>query len=111
MNPKTPTHLDHFCLLISPISFFDQLGATRENMLEEAPVWSRTQEILAHRHESGKIHDGVGGKVMKLCSKEVQESSEERMRRQRKPAVDVSGEENALTLLRPRLGLALRELR
>ena len=78
-------------------------------MFEEAPVRSRTQEILAHRHESGKIHDGVGGKVMKLCSKEVQESSEKRMRRQRKPAVDVSGEENALTLPRLRLDLVSRK--
>ena len=80
-------------------------------MLEEAPVWSTTQVILAHRHESGKIDDGVGEKVMKLCSKEVQESSEKGMRRQRKPTVDVSGKENALTLLRLRLGLVLREPR
>ena len=48
---------------------------------------------------------------MKLCSKEVQETSEERMGRQRKPAVDVSSKENELTLLRPRLGLVLREPR
>ena len=47
--------------------------------------------------------------MVKLCSKEVQESSEKRMRRQTKPAVNVSGEEDALTLLRTRLGLIPRK--
>ena len=47
---------------------------------------------------------------MKLCSKEVQESPEKRMGRQRKPAIDVGGEEDALTLPRSRFGLILREL-
>ena len=78
-------------------------------MFEETPVWSTTQEILAHGHKCSEVHDGVGGKVMKLCSKEVQETSEERVGRQRKTTVDVGGEEDTLTLLRPRLGLVLRE--
>ena len=77
----TPTHLDHLRPFITRIGLLDRLRATRENVLEEAPVWSTAQEILAHRHEGNKVHDGVGGKVVELCSKEVQESSEERMRR------------------------------
>ena len=48
---------------------------------------------------------------MKLCSKEIQESPEKRMRRQRKSTVDVSGKEDALTLPRSRFGLILREPR
>ena len=48
---------------------------------------------------------------MKLCSKEIQESSEERMQRQRKSAVDVSDEEDTLTLPWSRFGLTLLESR
>ena len=81
LNPKTPTHLDHLRLFITRIGLLDRLRATRENVLEEAPVWSTTQEILAHGHEGSKVHDGVGGKVVELCSEEIQESSEERMGR------------------------------
>ena len=84
---------------------------TREYVLEETPVWSTTQEVLAHGYESGKVHDGVWGKVVDLSPKEVQETAKERMGRQRKPAVDMSGKENALTLLRLRLGLVPREPR
>ena len=80
-----------------------------ENVFEETPVWSTTQEILAHGHECSEVRDSVGGKVMKLCSKEVQEASEERMGRQRKTAVNMGGEQNTLTLLWSRLGLVLRE--
>ena len=46
---------------------------------------------------------------MELCPKEVQKSPKERVRRQRKPTVDMGGQENALTLLRLRLGLLPRE--
>ena len=80
-------------------------------MLKETPVWSTTQEVLAHGHESGKVHDGVWGKVVELSPEEVQETSKERMGRQRKPAVDVSSEEDALTLLWLRLGLIPQESR
>ena len=48
---------------------------------------------------------------MELSPEEVQKTTKERVGRQRKPAVDMSGEENALTLLRPRLSLVPREPR
>ena len=41
--------------------------------------------------------------------KEIQKSPKERVRRQRKPTVDMGGKENALTLLRLQLGLLPRE--
>jgi hypothetical protein len=66
---------------------------------------STTQETLTHGNKCGEVCDGVGGKVMKLCSKKVQKTPEKRMRRQEKTTVDVGREEDALTLLRPRLGL------
>ena len=57
-----------------------------------------TQEGLAHGNERSKIDYGVGGKVMELRSEEIQEAPEEWMGRQRKPSVDVGGEEHALTI-------------
>ena len=48
---------------------------------------------------------------MELRSKKVQEALEERMRRQRKSAVDMSGEEDTLTLARLRFDLVPRETR
>ena len=94
---------------VTRVGLLDRLRTTRENVLEEALVWSTTQEILAHGHEGSEVHDGVGGKVVELCSKEVQEASEKRMGRQRKSTVNMGGEENALTLPRMRFGLTLRE--
>ena len=78
-------------------------------MLEKTPVRPTTQEILAQRHESSDIHDCVGSEVVELCPKEIQKSPKERVRRQGKPMVDVSGKENALTLPRLRLGLLPRK--
>ena len=49
--------------------------------------------------------------MVELRPKEVQETSEERVGRQGKPAVDVSSEEDALTLLWLWLGLNPRESR
>ena len=47
--------------------------------------------------------------MVELSPEEVQETMKERVGRQRKPAVDMSGEEDALTLLRLWLGLVPRE--
>ena len=74
-----------------------------ENVLEETPVWSTTQEVLAHGHECSKICDGVGGEVVKLSSEKVQESSEKRMWRKREPTVDMGSKKN--TFIRQRLRL------
>ena len=49
--------------------------------------------------------------MVELSPKEVQKPSEERMRRQGKPTVDVGGKENALTLPRLRLGFLPRKPR
>ena len=111
LNSKTPAHLDHMRPLVTRIGLLDRLRMTREYVLEETPVWSTTQEVLAHGHESIKVHDGVWGKVVELRPKEVQETSKERVGRQGKPAVDVSSEENMLTLLWLWLGLVPRESR
>ena len=74
-------------------------------MFEETPMRSTTQEILTHRHKCSQIYDDVGGKVMKLSSEKVQETPEKWMRGQRKTAVNMGREEDALTLLWLRLGL------
>ena len=70
-----------------------------------------TQEILAQRHESSKIHDGIWSKVMELRSEKVQETPEKRMRGQGESAVDVSGDKDTLTLERLWLDLVPREAR
>ena len=80
-------------------------------MIEKIPMGTTTQEILAQRHEGSKIHDCVGSEVVELHPKEIQESPKERVGRQRKPTVDVGGEENALTLPKSWLGLLPRKSR
>ena len=85
------------------------MGATGEDVLEKTPMRPTTQEILAQRHESSEVHDGVGCEVVELHPEEIQKPPKERVRRQRKPTVDMGGQENALTLLRLRLGLLPRE--
>ena len=56
-------------------------------MLKETPVWSTTQEVLAHGHKGSKIGDGIGGEMVELRPKEIQKPSEENTRRQRKSTV------------------------
>ena len=55
--------------------------------------------------------DGIGIEMMELRPKEIQKPSEENTRRQRKSTIYVSGQENALTLLRLRLALGPRKPR
>ena len=107
--PKTP-HIWITCVFSSLVfCFLHRLGADSENVLEKTPMRSKTQKILAHRHERDKVCDGVGRKVMELGSKEVQETSEKRVRRKRETMVDMGGEQNALTRSRLRLHLPLRQ--
>ena len=80
-------------------------------MLEKTPMRPATQEMLAQRHKSSEVHDGVGCEVVELHPKEIQKSPKERVRRQRKPTVDMGGQENTLTLLRLLIGLLPREPR
>ena len=47
--------------------------------------------------------------MVELSPKEVQKPSEERMRRQGKPTVDMGGKKNALTLPRLQLGFLPRK--
>ena len=94
--------------LITRISLFHRLGTASEDVFEETPMRSTTQEILTHRHKYSEIYDGVGGKVMKLSSEKVQETSEKRIRGKTETAVNVGCEEDALTLLRLRRGLVAR---
>ena len=49
--------------------------------------------------------------MVKLSSEEIQKSSEEKMRWQRKPSIYMSRQEDALTLLRLRLILRPRKPR
>jgi len=80
-------------------------------VFEKAPMRPATQEILTQGHESSEIYDGVGCEVVELCPKEVQKSPKERVGRQRKPAVNMGGQEDTLTLMRLRLPLLAREPR
>ena len=54
-------------------------------MLEKTPMRSTTQEIFAHGHKQSEVCDGVGGDVMELGSKKVQESPEKGCRGSEKP--------------------------
>ena len=78
-------------------------------MFEETLVRSTTQEVLTHGHELSEICDGVGREVVKLSTEEVQKTSKERMRGKGESTVDMGGKEDALTRLRLRLCLALRQ--
>ena len=80
-------------------------------MLKETPVWSTTQEVLAHGHKGSEIGGRIGGEMVKLRPKEIQKPSEENTQQQRKTTVYMSGLENALTLLRLRLALGPRKPR
>ena len=72
LDTQTPTHLDNVCFLVTHVSFLYRLGADSENVLEKTPVWWTTKKILTHRHERGKVCDGVGRKVVELGYDEVQ---------------------------------------
>ena len=59
-------------------------------MLEQTPVRSAAQEVLAHGHEGSKVGDGIWIEMVELRPKEIQEATEENTRRQGEPAVYVS---------------------
>ena len=71
--------------LVIQISFFHRPRATSEDVFEETPMRSTAQEIFTHGNERNEVRDGVGGKVMKLGSKEVLKTPEERMEGREKP--------------------------
>ena len=91
LNTQTPTHLDNMGFLVVRVRFFHCFGADGENVLEETPVRSTPQKIIAHGHECGKVCDGVGSEMVELSPKEIQEPTEENTRRQGEPTVYVSG--------------------
>lgn len=84
---------------------------TGEYVFEEAPVRPTTQEVLTQRYKGGEICNGIGSKVVKLSSKEIQKPTEEKMRWQREPSIYMSRQEDTLTLLRLWLPLHPREPR
>ena len=86
--------------LVDWVSFLHRLRSIGEYMLEKTPVRVAAQEIFAHGDESSKIQDSVWREMMDLSPEEVQKPSKERVWRQRKTALDVGGEENALTIMR-----------
>ena len=108
LNTQTPTHLDNMGFLVVRVRFLHCLGADGKDVLEKTPVRSTPQEILAHGHECSKICDGVGSKMMELGPKEIQETPKEGVWRKREAAVDMGGEQNALTRSRLRFRFPLR---
>ena len=62
-------------------------------MFEKTPVRSTPQKVLTHRHKHGKVHDGIGRKMMELGTEEVQEAPEEGVRGKREAPVYVGGEQ------------------
>ena len=80
-----------------------------EDMFEKAPVRSTPQEVFTHQHECGKVHDGIGRKMVELGTEEVQETPEEGVRRKRVAPFDMGGEQYTLTRSRLRLHLPLRQ--
>ena len=51
----------------------------------------------------------LGGKVVELCTEEVQKPTKERVRRERETPIDVSGKQDTLTRSRLRLRLSLQQ--
>ena len=78
-------------------------------MLEQTPVRSATQKVLTHGYKGSKIGDRIWVEVVELRSEEIQETTEENTRWQRKPSVDVGSQKNTLTLFRLRMPLVPRE--
>ena len=81
LDTQTPTHLDDMGLRVTRFCFLHRLGTDGENMFEKAPVRSTPQKVFTHRHERGKVRDGIGRKMVELGTEEVQETPEEGVRR------------------------------
>ena len=81
LDTQTPTHLNDMGFLVARIFFRYRLRTDGENMLEKTRVRSTPKKVFTHRHEGSKVRDGIGRKVMELCTKEIQESLEEGERR------------------------------
>jgi hypothetical protein len=67
-----------------------------KEMAEEGGTRRQPHEHLAQVSEDGRLEDGVGGEVLKLEAKLLQQHQEERRDRQRQPAGDVGCEQNEL---------------
>src|SRR3954467_10753178 len=104
LDRQAPAQLDHLRPFVTRLGLFDRLRTASEDVLKESPMGAATQETLTQGNESSQIHDRVGSEVVELRSEEIQETPEKGMRRQRKPAIDMGGEEHTLTM--KRLGLA-----
>ena len=78
-------------------------------MYEYITMRSATQEVFTQRNIHIEVCDSVGREVVKLSTEEVQKTSKERMRGKGESTVDMGGKEDALTRLRLRLCLALRQ--
>ena len=70
--------------LVTRFRFFHRLGTDGENMFEKTIVRSTTQKVFTHRHERGKVRDGIGRKMVELGTEEVQEAPEEGVWREQK---------------------------
>ena len=103
--------MNDMCFLVTRVCFLHRLRTDGENMFEKAPVRSTPQKVFTHRHERGKVRDGIGRKMVELGTEEVQEAPEEGVRRKRKSPVNMGGEQYTLTRSRLRLHLPLRQPR
>lgn len=92
------THLDDMGLRVTCFRFLHRLGTDGEDMFEKTLVRSTPQKVFTHRHECGKVRDGIGRKMVELVTQEVQEAPEEGMRRERKNPVDMGGEQYTLAM-------------
>ena len=68
-----------------------------------------TQKAFAQHYECVKVCNGIGRKMMKLRTKVIQKTADERMRGQRKTSLDVSEEEDPFSFAWLRLDLPLRQ--
>ena len=80
LNPEPAARLKDVRLAVTRVHSLNGLGAAGEDMLEQSPVRSATEEVLAHGDESGEKGDGVGREIVQLGTEEDQKSSEERVR-------------------------------
>jgi hypothetical protein len=78
--------------MVPSLPRFDQ----HEEMAEEGSAGGHPHEHLAEVDEDGHLEDGVGGEVLKLEPKLLQQQQEERRDRQSQPAGDVGDEQNEL---------------
>ena len=94
--------------IIRLAKLFDSLRPSGEDVLKEPPMGGTSNKALAKGDECGKVGYRVRRKMMELRPEVIHNTSEEGVGRQGEAPEHVAEQQDALSLLRRRLRLALR---